>query len=484
MTRMIIVKGGLGRVTKLQILHTNDIHSRFERMPAIATLIQQLRERHQGPSLVIDLGDHIDRSHVITEGTDGMANIAVMNATGYDYFVPGNNEGLALSHPTMTKLFGDKAKFRTLGTNIFELTTGKRPTWCSPYELISQDGIKIALFGLTASLMRYYRLLGWDVVDPIAMMQVAMEDVRGHVDAVVVMSHLGIDIDRKLATEVAGIDCIIGGHTHHLFEQAEWVGQTAICCAGKFGMYVGEVTLAFSEGQRCQIHARVIATKDIPADEGIAEIIAQHDEIAALKLNHPIATLHQAIPHHYAEDSVLGNLLAQVVRTRTNADFSLINNGQFLDSLEQGDLTRRMMLERCPSPVQICRMRLSGEQIRYTLEQSLLLEYQQYRFQGFGFRGDVLGGMSVDGLRIEYDSDAPDMHKIQRIWVRDEILQDHQEYVVGTLDLFTFGVGYLKLREGSDMEFFLPSIIRDELTLALNEPALIQAAFQRRWQKI
>jgi 2',3'-cyclic-nucleotide 2'-phosphodiesterase (5'-nucleotidase family) len=53
-------------VTKLQILHTNDIHSRFERMPAIATLIQQLREQHQGPSLVIDLGDHIDRSHVIT----------------------------------------------------------------------------------------------------------------------------------------------------------------------------------------------------------------------------------------------------------------------------------------------------------------------------------------------------------------------------------------------------------------------------------
>jgi 2',3'-cyclic-nucleotide 2'-phosphodiesterase (5'-nucleotidase family) len=449
-------------------------------MPAIATLLKQLRSQHNGPCLTLDIGDHIDRAHLVADGTQGAANVAVMNKTGYDYFVPGNNEGLALRHEQMAHLFGELATFKTLGTNIFELHSGKRPTWCLPMEIVQIEGKRLALFGLTASLTKYYRLLGWDVRNPIEMMQVAMEDIRGQVDAVIVMSHLGIELDRKLANEVNGITCIIGGHTHHLFTEAEWVNQTAICCAGKFGQYVGVVTLDF-HADYLSVDAKVIETKEVEEDQAIRALISQFHLVAEENLNDRVAFLRDAIPHHYHEDSVLGNVMAQAICEKTGADLALVNNGLFFSGLDAGEVSKKTLLTICPSPIQICKMKLKGYQIVQTLEQSLLEQFQQFRFQGFGFRGDVLGGLSVDGLSITYDAGGEDLLKIKTVHVHGRPLDLDAEYVVGTLDLFTFGVGYKVLQEGKELEYFLPSIIRDELARVLQNESFIQRAFKKRW---
>jgi 5'-nucleotidase len=291
-------------------------------------------------------------------------------------------------------------------------------------------------------------------------------------------------MDKKLAAEVPGITCIIGGHTHHLLERPERIGNTAICAAGKFGQFVGEIVITFDANHTCTVEAQVIRTADTEPDAEIEALIDSFKTIAERALTIPIATVAQEIPHHYDEDSVLGNLLAQTVRKKTNTPFAIINNGQFLAGFAAGEISKQMLLERCPSPVQICKMRLKGALIRHTLEESLLEAYKQYKFHGFGFRGDVLGGLSVDGLSIHYESDGPEMAKIKTILVNGEPMQDDLDYVFGTLDLFTFGVGYKKLQEGQDMEFFLPSIIRDELIEILNESTAIAHAFHKRWHKL
>lgn len=468
-------------MTTIQILHTNDVHSRFAHMPAMASCIKQLRAAHAGPSIVCDIGDHVDRSHTIAEGTSGVANIEVLNATGVDYFVLGNNEGLALTHGQLGLLFGERAAFTTLGTNLFILDSGQHPAWVTPFEIREVAGLRIAFFGLTASLQRYYKLLNWDVREPIALMRAAMDDLRGTVDAVVVLSHMGKDVDAELAEHVPGITCILGGHTHHAFEQAVMVNGTALCGAGKFGQYVGEVKLTIETGRPPLVEACLHETAAFADDAEVAAVIAHHQQLADVHLTEPIAHLPEEIPHHYGADSPLGNLLAQAVRERTGADFALVNNGQFLDGFAEGEVTKAMLLQRCPSPVQVCRMKLNGKAIRWTLEESLLEEKQNYRFQGFGFRGDVLGGMSVDGIEIEYDPAGPDMGRIQRISIQGQPLDESQDYLIGTLDLFTFGVGYKRLQEGNNMEFYLPSFIRDVLTPVLSEPTWIARARLPRW---
>ncbi|MDW2797968.1 metallophosphoesterase, partial [Clostridium boliviensis] len=67
----------------LHILHTNDLHSHFERMPKIATLLSRLMQeggRGEEAWIVVDVGDHMDRGRMETEGTAGMANRAVLEA--------------------------------------------------------------------------------------------------------------------------------------------------------------------------------------------------------------------------------------------------------------------------------------------------------------------------------------------------------------------------------------------------------------------
>lgn len=80
----------------LTILHTNDIHSHFGSMSSIAAMIGQ-EKKEAGEFLVVDIGDHMDRMAVETEGTLGAANVDVLNLTGYDAITIGNNEGLTFT---------------------------------------------------------------------------------------------------------------------------------------------------------------------------------------------------------------------------------------------------------------------------------------------------------------------------------------------------------------------------------------------------
>lgn len=87
----------------LTILYTNDIHSHFDAMERIAAMIDELRAQAPGPTLLLDIGDHMDRSAVETEGTMGRANVDVLNLTGYDAVTIGNNEGLTFTPASLNK---------------------------------------------------------------------------------------------------------------------------------------------------------------------------------------------------------------------------------------------------------------------------------------------------------------------------------------------------------------------------------------------
>ncbi|KWX87496.1 hypothetical protein AMQ83_12750, partial [Paenibacillus riograndensis] len=70
---------------RLTLIHTNDIHSHFEMMSPIAAEIANLKAAAgEEPVLLLDIGDHMDRAAVETEGTMGQANLDMITLTGYD----------------------------------------------------------------------------------------------------------------------------------------------------------------------------------------------------------------------------------------------------------------------------------------------------------------------------------------------------------------------------------------------------------------
>jgi sulfur-oxidizing protein SoxB len=82
------------------------------------------------------------------------------------------------------------------------------------------------------------------------------------VDAVVLLSHNGMDVDLKLASRVTGIDVILGGHTHDAVPQPIAVanpgGVTLVTNAGSNGKFLGVLDLDIAKGKVTDVRYRLL----------------------------------------------------------------------------------------------------------------------------------------------------------------------------------------------------------------------------------
>src|SRR5947208_4344571 len=95
-------------------------------------------------------------------------------------------------------------------------------------------------------------------------LQKLVDALRGHdkVDAVVLLSHNGMDVDLKLASRVTGIDVILGGHTHDAVPQPIAVnnagGATLVTNAGSNGKFLAVLDLELAKGKVADVRYRLL----------------------------------------------------------------------------------------------------------------------------------------------------------------------------------------------------------------------------------
>ncbi|MDQ0114419.1 bifunctional metallophosphatase/5'-nucleotidase [Paenibacillus harenae] len=472
--------------TQVVLLHSNDVHSRLENAAKIAGYISEERRTHGSDSvLVIDCGDHIDRMRVETEGSDGLVNVALLNQAGYEAVTLGNNEGLTYSVQVLEDLYRNHAAFPVICSNMKEASTGELPGWLLPHAVIEKNGLSIGLIGVTTAYTDFYSLLGWEATDPMEAVREQAVLLREQVQVVVVLSHLGIKFDMEMAESIDGIDLIIGAHTHHLLEEPIVIGGTTICAAGKFGEYIGRVEIGMDELTRRPVfRASVAPTAAFEEHPEATRIISEFLETGRQRLNEVVAVLDEPLPSSTDRESPLCNLLAAGLRRWTDAEIGLVNTGQLLGGLAQGEVTAGQLHALCPSPINPCKVSIEGKYLREALEQSLLQEYIDKPIKGYGFRGHVLGNIAVDGMRIVYDSKRPDYEKLRTVLVNGKPLDDHRLYLVGMIDMFTFKAGYESLANGRSTDFYLPEFIRDLIAVQLQDSAYIADCRRRRWHNL
>ncbi len=99
-------------------------------------------------------------------------------------------------------------------------------------------------------------------------------------EVVVLLSHNGFDVDRKLATVVPGIDVILTGHTHDAIPEAVRVGNTLILASGSHGKFLGRVDLEVKNGKVTDYNSTLIPVF-ADAIESDADMRSTIDEIRA-----------------------------------------------------------------------------------------------------------------------------------------------------------------------------------------------------------
>lgn len=473
------------------ILHTNDLHSHLANASKQIKYIRSVRQQLTSDRLLVfDIGDHLDRANAVTEGTDGAVNIDLLNAAGYDAVTLGNNEFLSFTMEQLNDRYGDEATCSVVCANMERTLEGEghQPPWLHKSLLIRRGNIKFGIVGATAAFPDFYSLLQWESSDPIEAIRTQVKQLRDRVDVIIVLSHLGLPLDRELASQVEGIELILGGHTHHALEQPERVGTTLVCGAGKFGEYIGRIhVVRTSKEARCSFEARLVPMSDVAPLQAAIELIDEHRGESERKLGASLAVLEQPLDHALERQLPLASLLVEGLRQWCEgADVALVNTGQLLGGLDRGEVTLGLIHRLCPSPINPCLMKIKGREIREALDQSVLDTYQQMSFRGFGFRGERLGTLAVAGLTVFYELQQGQRTIVAVIVQRTGMpLQDEEQYIVASIDMFTFGVGYPSLQEGVVEKFYVPETLRDILAISLRSGQAIEAAIAAQpWQLI
>ncbi len=444
------------------------MHSHFENWAKVVHFIHEKRELHRKRGeemLVFDIGDHVDRFHPITEASLGKANVDLMNELGYDYVTIGNNEGITLSKEQLDALYLE-ANFAVVVANLFE-ENGSRPKWSKPYVLHeTKNGIILGMIGLTIQYQKFYELLDWDIKDPFELLPGLVEEIRDQgAQFVVVLSHLGITEDERMAREVRGIDLILGAHTHHLLQDGLKVNETMLCAAGKFGMNVGHVKLLIDikEKRVKDVVPTVFSMEKVKGCQETDTKLMEKFIQAQVTLDKVVTTTSQELEVQWFHPSILPSLLAEAIREWCGSDIGMVNSGVLLESLPKGEITMGDLHRICPHPINPCKVVLRGAELKEVILQAATPRMEQLQMKGFGFRGKVLGRMAYDGLNVQTVILEDGLPHVTAITIDGESIDLDRNYSVATLDMFTFGSLYPEITQAKDKQYFLPEMLRDLL---------------------
>ncbi|MFJ7745236.1 bifunctional metallophosphatase/5'-nucleotidase [Peribacillus sp. NPDC097295] len=452
----------------IHLYHTNDFHSHFENWPRIDKFLKERRQLHQETgeeAVILDIGDHVDRWHPFSEGTMGKGNIDLLNEAGYQYATIGNNEGITVPHEALDTLYKD-AHFKVLAANIYYLDD-TRPDWALPYWIhTTKKGTKLAMIGLTAFFQKFYRALDWHITEPFVELQRQLKQIKGMADVVIVLSHLGIHDDERMAEDFPEIDIILGAHTHHILHQGKMVNQALLCGAGKYGYFIGQVELTINEKKEVSKKtAMLYDTNDLPELEGERSWIEEMYQAGGDALNQVALSLPETLKNEWFTVSPLTEIMGEALREWCEADCSFVNAGLLLDGLPQGPVTIGDIHKICPHPINPCIVEVNGRELKEILLLSRNEEWPHIQVKGFGFRGKIMGVMHYDQIEFK----VREKGFVKEILVKGKKIQPKQTYKLALPDMFTFGHFFPSIQRSKRKEYLMPEFLRDILLWKLKK---------------
>ena len=249
----------------------------------MATLIKAIRAERPNQVLLLDGGDSWQGSYTALK-SKGADMVRLINAlkpdamTGHWEFTYGAKR--------VEELIGQLG-FPFLAGNVKDATWGD-PVF-KPSAIFERGGLRIGVIGqafpYTPVANPRYLIPDWSFgIEEEKLAQNVAKLRDDQVDLVVLLSHNGFDVDRKLAARVKGIDVILTGHTHDALPQPVKAGDTLLVAAGSHGKFLARLDLEISDRRIVDYAFRLIPVLSdvIAPDPDMAELIREvrlpHDD--------------------------------------------------------------------------------------------------------------------------------------------------------------------------------------------------------------
>ena len=402
---------------RLLLLHTNDIHGHLEPVHGavdsagfvrLATLIRSLKATFPGQVVLLDGGDFAVGTP--TSGLfKGLSTAECLRSVGYDAVALGNHE-FDWGQEALQSL-AQAVEAPVLCANLVEEASGAHPY--QPWTVIERAGARLGVLGLvapdTATRTPKAYTEGWRFLPAVPAAREAIASMP-EVDVVIALTHIGVPDDIKLAAALPEISLIVGGHSHTALQELVVENGVPIVQSGCYCQFLGVLELLVDTDENS---LEVLSYRLVPVDE----TLAPDPQVSAIVEGYASKVrpvLERVVGQAGADivnkrdgeslDSPLGDLIADMLRAESGADFAFYNRGGVRGFLPAGPISVAQLHEMFPFDDNVVVLQATGRQI-----QDIVLEgtAAQPRLSPSGLTavvaGDVATILTADGRPLDLE---------------------------------------------------------------------------------
>ena len=402
---------------ELTILHNNDIHSKYKNIPRLITSVRQMKTVYPN-TLMLNAGDTFQGS-LLYNFYKGKLASHFLNQLQPDAICLGNHEfddGIEVLGEFLKSL-----KVPVVSSNIV-FDDQKLQNFILPSLVVERGGVKIGIIGVITPNTATCAGGGGDAkfldVLPSVQNQIKILKDQGS-EIVILLSHVGLEEDIKIAREVDGIDLIVGGHSHSLLsncildalpypivENSPNGDKVLVVTAYKHNEYLGRLSLSFENGALHSWEGDLIPINDdIPEDIEFAADLASFSNKLPFESSLVGETNLDLSNEGCREvECNLGSLTADALYWYAQGlgavDIALVNGGTFRSGISTGAIRSQDFLEVFPFDDLVSIIEIEG---------SVLLEFLERTLVPRNPEGDL---MHISGGVYEWDDAREEGDKI------------------------------------------------------------------------
>jgi sulfur-oxidizing protein SoxB len=400
----------------------------------LATLVKRLKASRPG-ALLLDGGDTWQGSATAL-WTKGQDMIDAQKQLGVD-LMTGHWEFTLGAERVRQVVDNDfKGRIEFIAQNVKTADFGD-PVFAS-YSMRRMNGVPVAVVGqafpYTPIANPRYFVSEWSFGIQEEAMQKTVDEARAQgAQAVVLLSHNGMDVDIKMASRVRGIDAILGGHTHDGVPAPLIVknpgGQTVVTNAGSNGKFLGVLDLEVKGGKVADFRYVLLPVfaNLLPADAAMQSLIDKVRAPFATRLNEPLAVSEGLLYRRGNFNGTFDQLILDGLMAVKDAEIAFSPGFRWGTSLLPGQpiLMEHLMDQTAITYPYTTVTEMTGEALRTILEDVCdnLFNPDPYYQQG----GDMV---RVGGLAYACDPNAKMGDRISEMMLKDKPIEAARKYKV------------------------------------------------------
>ena len=404
----------------------------------LATYLQKERKKNQH-TFLIDTGDMFQGSELSVK-TTGKAMVPVLNALGYDLYLPGNWE-VVYYKKAMQTLLGALNAPKVCANMYHDLGDGKKGELIfPPYHIWSIKGVKIGFIGYTDPLVPIRQSPNYSK----GIIYTKPEENLAHYTDVLrnqeqcayvfIVAHLGLSQQIYLANseECKGVDYILGGDTHERVRKPIQCKYAKVVEPGAFGSFVGKLNLTIQSGKVIKDEytlVEVTAGKYKPSAE-IAALIKANEKPFSEDI-YKIAG-YSTIPlyRYFVVENPIDTLILDAIKWKIpEVDIVLSNGFRFCPPRTEPDytgnipITEGFIYDMLPVDSTVRTGTVTGKQIIEWLEKELHNVFAKDASERFG--GWVI---KFKGMKISFNAFGEKDKRVQEVTVANNPLDMNKNY--------------------------------------------------------